>query len=197
MRYRSCSSKLIVEGKIGGSGLSEAAPATIRRAHTVHPVTAVRTVISLGSRDPEAEIYATVPELGITVLRHSPLGQRFRTGTIRLLDHPDDTDSRRANPRLTGDNREANTRIVEQVDAVAWEVDATPGQVVPAGRLVQATITCRSRAPSASAARKTTWEPMARNSHRHSRPPSETSRLPRVITLRTRRRCTGSDAAVC
>jgi aryl-alcohol dehydrogenase-like predicted oxidoreductase len=130
-------SELISEGKIGGYGLSEAAPATIRRAHAVHRVTAVQTEYSLWSRDPEAEILPTVRELGITFVPYSPLGRGFLTGTIRSLDQLDDTDFRRSNPRFEGDNLEANIRIVEQVDAVARELDTTPGQVALAWLLAQ------------------------------------------------------------
>ncbi|MBG6054307.1 aryl-alcohol dehydrogenase-like predicted oxidoreductase [Salinibacterium sp. CAN_S4] len=129
--------ELIAEGKIGGYGLSEAAPATIRRAHAVHPVTAVQTEYSLWSREPEAEILPAVRELGITFVPYSPLGRGFLTGTIRSLDQLDDTDFRRSNPRFEGDNLEANIRIVEQVDAVARELDATPGQVALAWLLAQ------------------------------------------------------------
>ena len=130
-------SELIAEGKIGGYGLSEAAPATIRRAHAVHPVTAIQTEYSLWSRDPEAEILPTARELGITFVPYSPLGRGFLTGTIRSLDQLDDTDFRRGNPRFEGDNLQANIRIVEQVDAVARDVQATPGQVALAWLLAQ------------------------------------------------------------
>ncbi|MDF1479760.1 aldo/keto reductase [Leifsonia sp. H3M29-4] len=128
---------LIAEGKIGGYGLSEAAPATIRRAHAVHPVTAVQTEYSLWSRDPEAEILPTVRELGIGFVPYSPLGRGFLTGTIRSLDQLDETDFRRANPRFEGENLEANIAIVEKVDAVAAELGAKPGQVALAWLLAQ------------------------------------------------------------
>ena len=129
--------ELIAEGKIRGYGLSEASPATIRRAHQVHPVTALQTEYSLWSRDPEAAILPTVRELGIGFVPYSPLGRGFLTGTIRSLDQLDDTDFRRQNPRFEGDNLEANIRIVEQVDAVARELEATPGQVALAWLLAQ------------------------------------------------------------
>lgn len=128
---------LIAEGKIRGYGLSEAAPATIRRAHAVHPVTAVQTEYSLWSRDPEAEILPTVRELGIGFVPYSPLGRGFLTGTIRSLDQLDETDFRRANPRFEGENLEANIAIVERVDAVAAELSAKPGQVALAWLLAQ------------------------------------------------------------
>lgn len=129
--------ELIAEGKIRGYGLSEAAPATIRRAHAVHPVTAIQTEYSLWSRDPEAEILPTVRELGIGFVPYSPLGRGFLTGTIRSLDQLDDTDFRRTSPRFEGDNLQANIRIVEEVDAVARELDATPSQVALAWLLAQ------------------------------------------------------------
>lgn len=128
---------LIVEGKIRGYGLSEAAPATIRRAHAVHPVTAVQTEYSLWSRDPEAEILPTVRELGIGFVPYSPLGRGFLTGTIRSLDQFDETDFRRASPRFEADNLAANIGIVEKVDAVAAELGATPGQVALGWLLAQ------------------------------------------------------------
>ena len=129
--------ELIQEGKLRGYGLSEAAPDTIRRAHAVHPVTALQTEYSLWSRDPEAEILPVVRELGIAFVAYSPLGRGFLTGAIRSLDQLDESDFRRNNPRFEGDNLEANIRIVEQVDAVARELDAKPGQVALAWLLAQ------------------------------------------------------------
>jgi len=129
--------ELIQEGKLRGYGLSEAAPETIRRAHAVHPVTALQTEYSLWSRDPEAEILPVVRELGIAFVAYSPLGRGFLTGAIRSLDQLDESDFRRNNPRFEGDNLEANIRIVEQVDAVARELDAKPGQVALAWLLAQ------------------------------------------------------------
>jgi aryl-alcohol dehydrogenase-like predicted oxidoreductase len=130
-------SELIAEGKVLHYGLSEAAPETIRRAHAVHPVTALQTEYSLWSRDPEAEILPVVRELGIGFVPYSPLGRGFLTGTIRSLDQLEATDFRRNNPRFEGENLEANIRIVEQVDAVAAEIGAKPGQVALAWLLAQ------------------------------------------------------------
>ena len=129
--------ELIQEGKLRHYGLSEAAPSTIRRAHAVHPVTALQTEYSLWSRDPEAEILPVVRELGIGFVPYSPLGRGFLTGTIRSVDQLDESDFRRQNPRFEGDNLEANIRIVEQVDAVANEIGAKPGQVALAWLLAQ------------------------------------------------------------
>jgi aryl-alcohol dehydrogenase-like predicted oxidoreductase len=129
--------ELIEAGKILHYGLSEAAPETIRRAHAVHPVTALQTEYSLWSRDPEAEILPVVRELGIGFVPYSPLGRGFLTGTIRSLDQLEATDFRRSNPRFEGDNLAANIRIVEEVDAVAQELGAKPGQVALAWLLAQ------------------------------------------------------------
>ncbi|MCI0155772.1 aldo/keto reductase [Leifsonia shinshuensis] len=121
--------ELIEEGKIRHYGLSEAAPETIVRANAVHPVTAVQTEYSLWTRDPESEVLPTVRELGIGFVPYSPLGRGFLTGSIRSLDQLAEDDFRRFNPRFEGDNLEANIRIVEEVDAVAREAGAAPGQV--------------------------------------------------------------------
>ncbi|AUZ87866.1 aldo/keto reductase [Arthrobacter agilis] len=128
---------LVREGKILHIGLSEAAPETIRRAHAVHPVTALQTEYSLWSRDPERELLPLVRELGIGFVPYSPLGRGFLTGTIRSVDALDESDFRRRNPRFAGENLQANIRIVEQVDDVAQQVGATPGQVALAWLLAQ------------------------------------------------------------
>jgi aryl-alcohol dehydrogenase-like predicted oxidoreductase len=129
--------ELVEQGKIRHYGLSEAAPATIRRAHAVHPVTALQTEYSLWSRDPEDEILPTVRELGIGFVPYSPLGRGFLTGTIRTLDELDEDDFRRHNPRFAGENLQRNIGIVEQVDAVARDVGGTPAQVALAWLLAQ------------------------------------------------------------
>jgi len=129
--------ELITEGKIRHYGLSEAAPATIRRAHAVHPVTALQTEYSLWSRDPEAELLPTVRELGIGFVAYSPLGRGFLTGTIRSTDQLDASDFRRHNPRFEGDNLGRNLAIVEKVEAVASELGAKPGQVALAWLLAK------------------------------------------------------------
>jgi aryl-alcohol dehydrogenase-like predicted oxidoreductase len=129
--------ELVQEGKILHIGLSEAAPDTIRRAHAVHPVTALQTEYSLWSREPEREILPTIRELGIGFVPYSPLGRGFLTGTIRSVDQLDEADFRRNNPRFAGENLQTNIRIVEQVDDVAQEAGATPGQVALAWLLAQ------------------------------------------------------------
>ena len=129
--------KLIEAGKIRGYGLSEAAPGTIRRAHAVHPVTAVQTEYSLWSRDPESELIPLLAELGIGFVPYSPLGRGFLTGTIRSLDQLAESDFRRASPRFEGSNLAANMHIVDAVEAVAAEAGVTPAQVALAWVLAQ------------------------------------------------------------
>jgi aryl-alcohol dehydrogenase-like predicted oxidoreductase len=129
--------ELVQAGKVGHIGLSEAAPATIRRAHAVHPVTALQTEYSLWTRDPEAEVLPLVRELGIGFVAYSPLGRGFLTGQIRSTDQFDAGDFRTSNPRFTRDNLEQNLRIVAEVEAVAAEVGATPAQVALAWLLAQ------------------------------------------------------------
>lgn len=126
---------LIAEGKIRGYGLSEAAPATIRRAHAVHPVTALQTEYSLWSRDPEAEILPTTRELGIGFVPYSPLGRGFLTGAITSIDQFAENDFRRSNPRFVA--LDANKAIVDEVVAIAAQLGALPGQVALAWLLAQ------------------------------------------------------------
>ncbi|MFC9430713.1 aldo/keto reductase [Streptomyces sp. NPDC056987] len=130
-------SELVDAGKVLHIGLSEAAAATIRRAHAVHPVAAVQTEYSLWTRDPEAEVLPTLRELGIGLVPYSPLGHGFLTGQIRSLDGLDAADWRRTNPRFTGDNLTRNLRIVDQVREVADDIGATPAQVALAWLLAQ------------------------------------------------------------
>jgi aryl-alcohol dehydrogenase-like predicted oxidoreductase len=128
---------LVEAGKIRHIGLSEAAPATIRRAHAVHPVTALQTEYSLWTRDPEEEILPLLRELGIGFVAYSPLGRGFLTGQIRSTDHLDASDFRASNPRFAKDNLEQNLRIVAEIEAVAAEAGATPAQVALAWLLAQ------------------------------------------------------------
>jgi aryl-alcohol dehydrogenase-like predicted oxidoreductase len=129
--------ELVDEGKVMHIGLSEAAPETIRRAHAVHPVTALQTEYSLWTRDPEAEILPVVRELGIGFVPYSPLGRGFLTGALRSPGRLDADDFRRSNPRFAEGNIDQNLRIVDEVEAVANEVDATPAQVALAWLLAQ------------------------------------------------------------
>ena len=121
--------ELVVAGKVRYIGLSEAAPATIRRAHAVHPLTALQTEYSVWSREPEAEVLPTLRELGIGFVPYSPLGRGFLTGTTRSVDQLDEGDFRRFQPRFQGDNLAANIAIVERIDAVAAAKGCTPAQV--------------------------------------------------------------------
>ena len=107
--------RLRQEGKIRFLGLSEAAPDTIRRAHAVHPITAVQTELSLWSRDAEDQVLPTVRELGIGYVAYSPLGRGFLTGSFRSLDELPDNDWRRQDPRFQGDNFAANLAIVDEI----------------------------------------------------------------------------------
>jgi aryl-alcohol dehydrogenase-like predicted oxidoreductase len=121
--------ELVAQGKVRFLGLSEAAPATVRRAHAVHPISALQTEYSVWSRDPEREILPTLRELGIGFVPYSPLGRGFLTGTLRSLDGLDEADFRRYQPRFQGDNLAANVAIVEVVDELAQAKGCTPGQI--------------------------------------------------------------------
>ena len=121
--------ELVAEGKVRFLGLSEAAADTIRRAHAVHPITALQSEYSIWAREVEAEILPALRELGIGLVPYSPLGRGFLTGRLRSLDQLAKDDFRRSQPRMQGDNLEANIAIVERIDALAAEKRATPAQV--------------------------------------------------------------------
>ena len=121
--------ELVQEGKVRHLGLSEAAPDTIRRAHAVHPITALQTEYSLWTRDPEAEVLPTVRELGIGFVAYSPLGRGFLSGRIRSADDLDERDFRRRGPRFQEDNLQRNLELVREVEEVAAEKGTTPSQV--------------------------------------------------------------------
>jgi aryl-alcohol dehydrogenase-like predicted oxidoreductase len=119
-------------------GLSEASAATIRRAHAVHPITAVQTEFSLWSRDPQSNgVLDTVRELGIGFVPYSPLGRGFLTGAIRRPDDFDADDYRRQSPRFQGDNFARNLALVDAVTAMAQAKGITPGQLALAWVLAQ------------------------------------------------------------
>jgi aryl-alcohol dehydrogenase-like predicted oxidoreductase len=128
---------LVQAGKVRYLGLSEASPATIRRAHAVHPISALQTEYSIWERQPEAEILPLLRELGIGFVPYSPLGRGFLTGKIRTLDDLSDDDFRRHQPRLQGENLEQNVAIVEIVDRLAAEKGATAAQIALAWVLAQ------------------------------------------------------------
>lgn len=129
--------ELVAEGKIRYIGLSEAGPATIRRAHAIHPIAALQTEYSLWSRDPETQLLPLLRELGIGFVPYSPLGHGFFTGAIQSPDQLAVDDWRKTNPRFTAENFPRNLRIVDEVKAVATEVGATPAQVALAWLLAQ------------------------------------------------------------
>jgi aryl-alcohol dehydrogenase-like predicted oxidoreductase len=129
--------ELVEAGKVRYLGISEAAPETIRRAHTVHPITALQTEYSLWSRDVEDEILPTVRELGIGFVAYSPLGRGFLTGRIQSPDDFDEDDFRRTSPRFQGENFRKNMQLVERVREIAAEKGVTPGQLALAWLLHQ------------------------------------------------------------
>ncbi|MER5200481.1 aldo/keto reductase [Streptomyces sp. NPDC002755] len=129
--------ELVQAGKVRHFGLSEAAAATIRRAHAVHPVTAVQSEYSLWTRDPEPEVLPTLAELGIGSVPFSPLGKGFLTGTVDAGTGFAEGDVRTTIPLFSAANRTANQALVDQVTALAQAKDAAPGQVALAWLLAQ------------------------------------------------------------
>ena len=120
---------LVEAGKVRYLGLSEASPETIRRAHAVHPISALQSEYSLWSRDHEDEVLPTVRELGIGFVAYSPLGRGFLSGAIRSLDDLDEDDFRRRNPRFQGANFQRNLDLAAAVRAIADEKGVTPAQL--------------------------------------------------------------------
>ncbi|MCH5671116.1 aldo/keto reductase [Streptomyces gilvus] len=129
--------ELVAEGKVRHIGLSEASAETIRRAHAVHPVTAVQSEYSLWSRDVEAEVLPACRELGIGFVPYSPLGRGFLAGRFTSPDDLDVDDWRRQNPRFQDANLEANLRLAAKVKEIAAEKDVTPAQLAIAWVLAQ------------------------------------------------------------
>jgi aryl-alcohol dehydrogenase-like predicted oxidoreductase len=129
--------RLKEEGKIRYLGLSEAAPQTIRRAHSTHPITAVQTELSLWSRDAEAEVIPTVRELGIGYVAYSPLGRGFLTGQFKSPDNFADDDFRKNHPRFQGENFQRNLDLVREVEQMAREKGCTTAQLALAWVLAQ------------------------------------------------------------
>ncbi len=121
--------QLVHAGKVRFLGMSEAAPATIRRAHKVHPITALQTEYSLWSRDPEDEILPTVRELGIGFVAYSPIGRGFLSGKYKTIDDLDPDDWRRNNPRFQGENFAKNVELVKHVAQLAKKKGVTPAQL--------------------------------------------------------------------
>jgi len=121
--------ELVAAGKVRHLGLSEASPATIRRAHAVHPISALQTEYSLWSRDPEDDVLPTVRELGISFVAYSPLGRGFLSGQIRAPGDLAEDDFRRGNPRFQDENFARNLELVERVRAIADDKGVTASQL--------------------------------------------------------------------
>jgi aryl-alcohol dehydrogenase-like predicted oxidoreductase len=129
--------ELVEQGKVRYLGLSEAAAETIRRAHAVHPISALQTEYSLWSRDVEDEILPTVRELGIGFVAYSPLGRGFLSGRIRSVEDLEENDFRRINPRFQGENFQKNLELVERVEELAAAKGCTAAQIALAWVLAQ------------------------------------------------------------
>jgi len=129
--------ELVTAGKVRFLGLSEAAPATVRRAHAVHPIAALQTEYSLWSREPEDELLATTRELGIAFVPYSPLGRGFLTGRFRTLADLDPTDWRRHNPRFAEENFRQNLALADHIQQLAAKKGCTPAQLALGWLLAQ------------------------------------------------------------
>ena len=130
-------SRLVEDGKVRFLGLSEAAPATLRRAHAIHPISALQTEYSLWSRDPEEQILPVCAELGITFVAYSPLGRGFLTGRFKRFEDLPPDDWRRNNPRFQGENFERNLALVRRVEEMAKARGSSPAQMALAWVLAQ------------------------------------------------------------
>jgi aryl-alcohol dehydrogenase-like predicted oxidoreductase len=129
--------RLVEEGKVRFLGLSEAAPATLRKAHATHPITALQTEYSLWSREPEDELFGVCRELGVGFVPYSPLGRGFLSGEIKSVDDLAADDFRRANPRFQGENFQKNLDLVAAVQAIAADKGVTAAQLALAWVLGQ------------------------------------------------------------
>lgn len=134
----SAMSELVREGKVRHLGLSEAAPSTIRRAHRVHPITALQSEYSLWTRDPEGELLSTLRELQIGFVAYSPLGRGFLGGRFRDVEEIAPDDYRRGSPRFQGDNFQKNIRLLHRIEEMARTRGCTPAQLALAWLLAQA-----------------------------------------------------------
>jgi aryl-alcohol dehydrogenase-like predicted oxidoreductase len=130
-------SRLIEEGKVRFLGLSEAAPATIERAHQTHPITALQTEYSLWTRDPEPQVLPTCRRLGIAFVAYSPLGRGFLTGAFKSPNDFERDDYRRSSPRFQGENFKRNLELVDKVQKLSTDAGITPGQLALAWVLAQ------------------------------------------------------------
>jgi aryl-alcohol dehydrogenase-like predicted oxidoreductase len=131
--------ELVAQGKVRYLGLSEASPATVRRAHKVHPISALQSEYSLWSRDPEDEVLPTVRELGIGFVPYSPLGRGFLAGRFHKVEDLAADDFRRQSPRFQGENFAKNLAVLEQINLIAREKGCTPSQLALAWLLAQGT----------------------------------------------------------
>jgi aryl-alcohol dehydrogenase-like predicted oxidoreductase len=131
--------ELVDAGKVRFLGLSEASAETLRRAHAVHPISALQSEYSLWSRDIEDEVLPAIRELGIGLVAYSPLGRGFLTGRISSLDDLEEGDFRRHSPRFQGANLARNLELVDRVTEIATEKDCTPGQLALAWVMAQGT----------------------------------------------------------
>jgi aryl-alcohol dehydrogenase-like predicted oxidoreductase len=129
--------ELVQKGKVRFLGLSEAGPETIRRAHAVHPITALQSEYSLWTRDPEKEVLGVCRELGIGFVPYSPLGRGFLTGQIKKREHLPEYDYRHTTPRFQGENFQRNLDLVKRVEEIAREKKCTPAQLALAWVLAQ------------------------------------------------------------
>src|SRR5256884_9760956 len=129
--------ELVRKGKVRFLGLSEAGAETIRRAHAVHPITALQSEYSLWTRDPEKEVLGVCRELGIGLVPYSPLGRGFLTGQIKSFEDLPEDDYRRTSPRFQGENFQRNLALVKQVEEIAREKKCTPAQLALAWVLAQ------------------------------------------------------------
>jgi len=130
-------SDLVKQGKIRGIGLSETSAETLRKGHSVHPITALQTEYSLWSREPEDEILQTCKELGIAFVAYSPLGRGFLTGQIKKFEDLEETDYRRFSPRFQGENFEKNIQLVKKIEQLAAKKNCTASQLALAWVLAQ------------------------------------------------------------
>ena len=129
--------ELVRQGKVRYLGLCEAAPATVRRWHAVHPISVLQTEYSLWSRDPEDELIPTLRELGIGFVAYSPLGRGFLTGQLRRFEDLPENDWRRHRPRFQGENFQKNLELVDRVKEIAVAKQVTPAQLALAWLLAQ------------------------------------------------------------
>ena len=129
--------RLVEEGKVRFLGLSEASPATLERAYSVHPITALQTEYSLWTRDPEPEVLPTSRRLGVAFVAYSPLGRGFLTGAFKTPEDFDADDTRRLHPRFQGENFARNLELVEKVKQLAAQAGVTASQLALAWVLAQ------------------------------------------------------------